>query len=291
MTHKYEAEKTQAYFTDNSKLYDLYESDEGPSPRDRILLEKILPRLGRSVTKILDYGCGAGGLLGQLAAKGYDVMGVEPNGQLRSLAIGKLRKLGLGDDRIKQGSVDQLTTLNSHDTDLCVSMGVFQYLSDDELRETLKRIRNVLTPNGNFVCTFQNALFDLFTFNKYTVDFYEHQLLPSLTDLGLDLQVAIAGVRKLITNPELPRYDRVRARDNIFVRLSNPLTIHKELGDHGFEVKDLYFYTLHPVPPLLREDQRDRVDRISSAIEVEKSQEWYGYFIGNAFLVHCGLRS
>jgi hypothetical protein len=140
------------------------------------------------------------------------------------------------------------------------------------------------------VCTFQNALFDLFTFNKYTVDFFEHQLLSPLADLGLDVQVAIAGLQKLILNPELPSYDTARARDNIFVRLSNPLTIRRELWDQGFDVKDLYFYTLHPVPPLIRRDQREQIERISSAIEVERSQEWYGYFMGNAFLVHCVAR-
>lgn len=66
MTHEYDAKKTATYFTSNSKLYSQYQ-DLGPSARDRILLEKILPKLGGAVTKVLDYGCRAGGLLCQLA--------------------------------------------------------------------------------------------------------------------------------------------------------------------------------------------------------------------------------
>lgn len=288
MTHRYDPAQTSMFFQENFELFNLYETEIGPSSRDRILLERILPGIPAAGTSLIDYGCGAGGLLTSLAEKGYDALGIEPNASLRQLAIRRLQRLGLASKhRVLHGGLDLLSSVDPHTIDLVVAMGVFQYLSEDEYTSTLKAVLRALKPNGHLVCTFQNALFDLFTFNKYTVDFFEHHLLPPLAVLGLDLEKAVAGIRSLITHPDAPQPDKSRARDSIFVRLSNPLTIKTELRTYGFELEGLYFYTLHPVPPLIKQDQRDRVDTVSQIIEVDKAQEWYGHFIGNAFLTHC----
>lgn len=287
MMHEYDPVRTSRFFAENSGLFNLYENELGPSPRDRILLEKVLPTLPDSALRIVDYGCGAGGLLAELARRGYDVLGIEPNDSMRQFAIDKLKRLGYSEERVRKGDLDQLRKIESETVDLLVAMGVFQYLSDEEYAETLKTARRILKPHGHLVCTFQNAFFDLFTFNEYTIDFFEHQLLRPLVECGLDRDKAISGLRSLVTNPELSAYDKTRARDNIFVRLSNPLTIGKQLKACGLELEDLYFYTLHPVPPLIKEDQAEKVRKVSETIEVEKSQEWYAYFMGNAFLTHC----
>lgn len=172
------------------------------------------------------------------------------------MALSKLQKLGFG-GQIWHGGLNQLQAIEEQSLDLCIVMGVFQYLPAAEYRQTLRCLHDVLKPGGSLACTFQNALLDLFTFNKYTVDFFENQLFSELAGFGLDVPKAVAGIRQLIVNPDRPSSDETRARDNIFVRLSNPLTVYRELGEFGFWIPDhLYFYTLHPIPPLIREGHR-----------------------------------
>src|SRR5437773_12155948 len=118
MTHEYDAARTAHYFSENAELYDLYANDEGPSPRDRILLEKILPKMSE-VKKVVDYGCGAGGLTAELAKEGYDILGVEPNDKLRKLAAAKLQRLGYGEERLMRGSIEALAALEKQSVDLC----------------------------------------------------------------------------------------------------------------------------------------------------------------------------
>jgi SAM-dependent methyltransferase len=286
MTHTYDRAQTLQYFSSFADLFTSYANESNLHPRDRLLLEKILSDQKSRLT-VIDYGCGGGHLLASLAQRGHNVTGIEPNAELAKLATQKLERFADSKNNVRLGGIETLSNIAPASVDLFVSMGVFQYLPGEEYVRTLQHIRRVLKPDGRLVCTFQNALFDLITFNKYTVDFFEHQLFPPLQELGLNLPNAVKSLETLIPCSELPHFTKSRARDNIFVRLSNPLTIGAELRRFGFELADLYFYEFQPVPPLIAADLGDQVREIAAALEVEKAQEWYAYFIGSAFLTHC----
>ena len=102
--------------------------------------------------------------------------------------------------------------------DLVLLMGVMQYLSDAERAEVLERVKSYLKPGGTLIATFQNGLFDLFTFNKYTVDAVTNMLLAEQLseDEARQVQSAVGG---LLAQPQAPAHSEWRARDNIFVRL------------------------------------------------------------------------
>lgn len=290
MTYEYNKQKTENFFSVNAQGFSRTNQKQPKlSTRNRILIDKILPGLSCPPKKIIDYGCGGGQLVKELYQMGYDVIGIEPNPELSSIAKEQLKKIDPRKDIIVEGGIETLERITNKSVDMFIAMGVFQYMHDSDYKKIMIEIKRILKQDGHVVCTFQNSLFDMFTFNKYTVDFYENQLFPLFEPYGLNVEKAATDIRKLIKNPGLPEYKSNRARDNIFVRLSNPLTIKGELLECGFDLIDIYFYSLFPTPPLISEEQKDVVNNIINQIEVEKSQEWYGYFIGNAFLTHFQL--
>lgn len=285
MTHIYDRNKTFNYFETLAVTYDSYADDTNLHVRDRLLLERILPSLGARKLRILDYGCGGGHLLVALAKHGHDVLGIEPGSKLQEFASEKLQQLGLPGDSVKLGGLDALQKIESHSLDMVVAMGVFQYLSESEYATALTEMNRVLKHDGHLVCTFQNSLFDLFTFNKFTVDFLEQQIFSPLAPLGLKVDAAVEQVKTLMVNPDLPKHSETRARDNIFVRLTNPLTLPEELQQFGFSIQKRHFYAFHAVPPLI--SKAVGADKVSELLEIEHSEDWQGHFTGSAFLVHC----
>jgi hypothetical protein len=133
-----------------------------------------------------------------------------------------------------------------------------------------------------------NALFDLYTFNKYTVDFMIQKILGPLVAVA-DRTKIKEGLEQLLVNPEKPGYSATRARDNIFVHLTNPLTIDGHLQRAGFRVQQKFFYEYFGLPPLLAEKHGDLAAFIRSQFEVVNATAWQGHFMANAFLAHAQL--
>lgn len=288
--HEYDPDVTARYFNDVYSVVDKQSVADNPdwylTHRDRILLKHILPRWSAAGPRILDYGCGQGRLLTHLLQQGYDATGMEKHPGMRQVALQTFSANGLSEERVLSGGVEELLALPPASFDIIVAMGVFQYVPDKEYLLTLNGIRNVLRPGGWLVCSFQNAFFDLFTFNKYTVDFFMHGLLRQ--HLSEAQRIAVEdSLRSLIAHPDLPSYLKTRARDNVFVRLTNPLTIAGELDPIGFTLQEKYFYEFFGLPPLIREKHRALADVIAKKYEVERATAWEGHFMANAFLVQA----
>lgn len=122
-------------------LYDLFDSDR----RDLDAYVAIVEEFG--ARRILDIGCGTGVLALMLAARGCDVIGVDP--AAASLAVARA-KPGAGKVRFIDGDATELPPLQ---VDLATMTGnVAQvFLSDDEWLATLAGIRDVLRPGGRVV--------------------------------------------------------------------------------------------------------------------------------------------
>jgi SAM-dependent methyltransferase len=192
--------------------------------------------------------------------------------------------------RVVPGDVGSLKDLPPKQYDFFVAMGVFQYMTKEEYDKTLVEIARLLKPNGILIATYQNALFDLYTFNKYTVDFMIRKIIGPYVS-----EVDDSGVRndieQLLVNPEKPAYSTTRARDNIFVHLTNPLTIGGHLERAGFRVQQKFFYEYFGLPPLLMEKHPALAASIRSQFEVVNATAWQGHFMANAFLTQAQLVS
>lgn len=284
MVHTFNAEQ-RAKFFDNTfatTQLDLLKKGEISHlhPRDRILLNILEKQPGG--IRILDYGCGQGRLLGELLSRGYDAYGYEPSRGMADIAA----KLFVTDAqfRIFVGPEDVLKGLSGQKFDLVLLMGVMQYVSDEERAQLFDRCRGYLHANGTLVATFQNGLFDLFTFNKYTVDCLVNMLLHGQLS-GEEAALVQGAVEGLLMNPVAPPFSPSRARDNVFVRLSNPLIAKQDLKAFGFELQTLSFYEWFGLPPLLSGQLGNISKRIKEHFEVIDASDWRGHFMANAFLV------
>ena len=285
MVHTYSAKKTKEYFDTLAEGY-----FSAYAPRDEVFLQLILPayqKKHRGKIVALDFGCGGGGLLLKMLNLGIEAKGIEKHGELFSLAQGRLEKAGFDRKNIIQGSIEALDDLPKNSFDFVVVMGVFQYLSPLQKKQLYKKIHRILKPGGHMVGTYQNALFDLFTFNKYTIDFFDQKVFKALKFDRLMGKNITDDLKSLITHPDKPDYSPKIARDNIYVETTNPLTIADELLQHNFMILQKYFYSFFPLPRLLEGKHKDKVEKFKKQFEVKRSTEWYGHFMANAFVVDC----
>ncbi len=284
MTQQFNAKKTQEYFDRQAVDF-----SEAKVPRDEIFLNLILPEYKKENKKIvaLDFGCGGGKLLLDMLKSGVDAQGIEKHDNICQLAKQRLVAAGYDSGKIIQGSIDELNQFPPAYFDFVVLMGVFQYLSAEDYGRLLKTIYKLLKPRGHLVASFQNALFDLFTFNKYTVEFFEEKFFRPLGLNELLGGELINDLKSLITNPEKPDYSPAIARDNIYVRTANPLTIADELKEYKFKLAEKYFYSFFLLPRLVEGKYKDKLKTMQEEFEVKRSREWYGYFMANAFVADC----
>lgn len=101
-------------------------------------LSPILTEPGR----ILDVGCGAGGLLVAFAQRGWDVEGMDPDH--RAVALGK-RRFGL---RLSAGIAESMT-IPDRSIDLILITGSLEHVSD--LDRTMSHCVRVLRPGGRIL--------------------------------------------------------------------------------------------------------------------------------------------
>lgn len=255
-------------------------------PRDLIFLKYIASAYAAADCRILDYGCGQGRLLSHLLKLGFDAEGMEKHDEMRAVALAETSSWSKGQPRVRPGGIEGLEALPSEQLDIFVAMGVFQYMPKTEYFRTLAQIRRLLKPGGVMIATYQNAFFDLYTFNKYTVDFIIDRLALPHVDAAHAVRIK-KGIEGLIANPDKPLYATTRARDNIFVHLTNPLTINDHLQTAGFAVSQKYFYEFFGLPPLIAGQNEAIAKSIAAKFEIDNATSWQGYFMANAFLTHA----
>ena len=286
MVHKYKGAETKKYFDSLAGGY-----FNAHAFRDEIFLKLILPeykKKNKGKIAILDFGCGGGAFLLKLLEKGVDGKGIEKHSELHHLAQKRLEESGYDKENVIKGSIKELDILPKNSFDFVILMGVLQYLSPELRTQLYEKINRLLKPKGHMVATFQNALFDLFTFNKYTVDFFQEKLFKPL---GLEKSFGkeiISDLKSLISHPDKPDYSNKIARDNIYVETTNPLTIGEELFKYNLRLTQKYFYGFFPLPRLIENKyDKDKIEKFKKQFEVVRSKEWYGHLLANAFVVDC----
>jgi ubiquinone/menaquinone biosynthesis C-methylase UbiE len=285
MPFPFNAKKTQQFFDNLAVDFSM-----AKAPRDEIFLERILKKYQqkhKGEIKALDFGCGGGALVLKMLKRGINVWGIEKHKNICGLARERLNKAGYDSAKIVQGSIDELKRLPPASFDFVVLMGVFQYLPPDQIRKLLINVHCLLKPGGHLVGSFQNALFDLFTFNKYTIDFYQEKFFKPLGIDKLFGRGLVKDLKGLITNSDKPAYLATTARDNIYVQTTNPLTIGEELKKYKFNLLQRYFYSFFFVPRIIEKEYKQRLQKLTKRFEIKRSEEWYGHFMANAFVVDC----
>ena len=213
--------------------------------------------------EILDFGCGEGSLIHIFNEKGAKkVYGIDPNDKLLSIA----QQMNSNSEFI-QGSVKELSKMKENSLDLILSANVLAYLTDEEDIEFYNQAKRILKPGGIMVLTHSNELFDLFTFNKYSVDFFKRYF-------GSDIS-------NLLSNPEEPSRNSHNIREN-------PLAYGEKLKNYDFEILRTEFINFHPKPPLISNDDPDDLDRERlDTLQYSKEDKWKLFFQCSTFGVRA----
>ena len=238
----------------------------GPYHTHRMsVVARLLRSLVLDMAMCVDFGCGDGILTEFLAHSGSTVLAIDANGEMC-----RASRERLGEHKVRAevrcGGVEVLSQIDAGSVDNLFAINVLSYFTEEEQRHFYVEAERVIKPGGNMVVMTGNELFDMFTFNVHTVDFYER-------NLGCD------NIGSLLAQPAEP--------DQIAVGMGeNPLTYRYKLMDYGFDEVQREFANLHRAPPLLMDadglndlDSRQYVD----TLDWEGRERWKLMFMCSIF--------
>jgi ubiquinone/menaquinone biosynthesis C-methylase UbiE len=149
--------QVEEFFTKTAdKWADFYNDPNPPTlqeqnlvSRMRFALEMLQARVAPG-SKVLDVGCGAGQLAGELMRRGYEAWGMDISEAMVAFARQQYHR-----DRFQAGDIERMDYAdNTFDAVTC--LGVLEYLSRDE--PALREMWRILKPGGWAVITTPSAI-------------------------------------------------------------------------------------------------------------------------------------
>jgi ubiquinone/menaquinone biosynthesis C-methylase UbiE len=121
--------------------------------RKEVVLDFVDRYAGGRSLRILDTGCGTGVIMAALLKSGHQVCGIDITPGMLSCAAETLKEFDLDDSALRLGTVEALE-FPDHSFDLCLCIGVLQYLIDDE--PALKELARITKPGGQVILSLPN---------------------------------------------------------------------------------------------------------------------------------------
>ena len=260
------------------------------------LIKRELLRFG--ARSVLDAGCGPASMLRELTGLGLTLHGFDLTPEMVAEARRVLADLGLPPSTVWEGSVLDPAAFRlppeagSQKPDAVVCCGVLPHIPEDQEDSAIRNLMSSVRPGGLVVLEARNALFALFTLNRYSHGFFLEELcqapqlrrlagetLPALDDC-LD---GLAGMFRTDLPPKRQGTTQSPGYDEILSRGHNPLVLKAKLEQAGLrEVRPL-FYHFHCLPPMF-EASLPAFFRENS-LRMEDPEDWRGYFMASAFLM------
>ena len=235
------------------KAYGFGTNPEVRYPQYEIRRERVLEVLARrDAGRLLDAGCGSADVLIELLDRGWDGDGIDFAPNMVKAARQTLTEKGYEPARVREGSITDLSAWPDKSFDVVICLGVLGYLPIEEQPKVYAEVRRVLKDKGLFLVQHVNALFDVFTMNRFTVDFYQRELLP-LFFPAAEVEELTPRIAELLANPTAPETGSRLAsvRDTLRMTTEIPFAYAEKALSFGFRETDQVFMRMHAVPPLL----------------------------------------
>lgn len=269
--------KAKAYgYGRNPKVrYPMYETR-----RERVLelLETMVP--GR----LLDAGCGTADVLQATLDVGWDAVGIDVAPNMVAGARASLQAKGHDPTRVREGTITDLSPWSDVSFDLVMCLGVLSYVPIADQPKFYSEAHRVLKPGGALIVQHVNALFDLFTLNRFTVDFYRQNLLSEFFE-GEKLDEMTSLVAGMLAHPEVPMPTSALAsvRDALPVSTEIPLIFAEKARSYGFREVDQIFMRLHTLPPHLF-SAHPELEKVAIDHEKRLCRHWTARLMAAGFL-------
>lgn len=286
------SEEVLDYYARNwDKIANCYSMGEDGLPSDPAWYRRRLYQEFLDLTRpasVLDIGCGGGWTVLDAIERGVDARGIEPIAELKEFGVQLLQRGGHDGSRITQDDLSSLANLPAASEDCIALLSVLPHVPQDRWDAVHSDIARVLKPGGRLIAAYRNELFDLFTFNSITMEFYDMALWNNAVCSSLRNNETLEMLKGLITNPNLPGPYFTAAKDKSFGNLarmkSNPMTMSSYLGKFNLRIERTRFFHFHCVPPILASSVGD-FRSINHQMELSMSDDWRAHFMAAIFMV------
>lgn len=283
------------YSTWSDSYYDdYYASGKAYPPVHTRIVRDELAALGGG--SLLDAGCGPSSMLRDLGGLSLDLYGFDLTPQMVQEAKRVMTKMGVAEKNIWQGSVlvseDFKRRGPSSGFDAAICFGVLPHIPEGADISVMSNLRNAVRPGGLVLLEARNQLFSLFTFNRYSHDFFMEELIRSQDILtgSTDEQPALREVLselKDMFRTDLPPVRQGKqdepGYDEVLSRTHNPLVLKEQFRQIGFANVRLLFYHYHCLPPMFENRFSEYFRRQS--VNLEDPSDWRGHFMASAVIV------
>jgi len=286
------SEEVLDYYARNwDRIANCYSMDADGLPSDpawyrRRLYQQFLDRARPA--SVLDIGCGGGWTVLDAIERGVNARGIEPVAELKEFGAKLLQKHGHDSSRITQDDLATLANLPTASEDCIALLSVLPHVPRDRWDAVHLDIARVLKLGGRFIAAYRNELFDLFTFNGITMEFYDMALWNNAICSSLRNNGTLEMLKGLITNPNVPGPYFTAAKDKSFGNLarikSNPMTMPSYMEQFNLRVERTRFFHFHCVPPILASGVSD-FRTINHQMELNMSDDWRAHFMAAIFMV------
>jgi ubiquinone/menaquinone biosynthesis C-methylase UbiE len=275
------------YYSDNSSKYHSCYDGEGDYPANSFRLEiarHLIKQLSPKPVRILDAGCGDARVLAELVKDGFDCVGFDNNELMLELGAKVLGEYEIDVGRIRNASIYEIPHPDaSFDAVLC--LGVVSNLPDHD--KIFKEFKRVLKPGGRVIASFTNQLFDIFTFNQYTID----MCIDLMSEAKIPNQVirdVSDKLRSLIKLEEVPTpfkamFDTDINKTGVALEKYSQLNIAEKLQSRGFQLEEIRHYHYHPMQPRFERQYLDLFMNHAQSLETV-NYDWKGALLCSALV-------
>ena len=295
MESRLEDQVKACYSTWSTTYFDEYYGEQAPYPPVQVdLVTRLLNEHGART--VLDAGCGPASMMRRLP-EDLDVYGFDLTPEMVTEAKRVLAERGVGEEMVWQGSVLDPTAYRPPDRadltfDAAICVGVLPHIPETNDAGVIGNLRDSVVDGGLVVVEARNALFSLFTLNRYSHEFFMDQLIPleelrrSAGSEADELESAVSKLEAMFRmdqppvrkgKQDEPGYDEILSRNH------NPLVVAELFRDAGLtDVRTLFFH-FHSLPPMFGSRVPELFRRSSEGME--NPTDWRGYFMASAFMV------
>jgi SAM-dependent methyltransferase len=237
-------------------------------------------------SSIVDAACGNGFFTCYMQEQGYDVLGFDfaETGIIDSKKIAE--KIGVPTDIFHVGDHNYFKGMESESVDVICGLGWMRYLEESVRDFIYKETFRVLKPNGCFIVSNDNQLFDIFAMNNHTIDFWS-DVIVSLSEVNNLLPSG--NVKEALSNEiKLPtrKFSDRSVSKLITKHIENPLAFGKLVESYGYKLEKNVFPDCHLLPPFLEKQvDPDKLENLKGKISLQHAEgDWRTIFMGFEFV-------
>jgi SAM-dependent methyltransferase len=249
-------------------------------------------------TSVLDAGCGPASMLRDLKLPGLQRFGFDLTPEMVNEARAVLGAQGIPEAHIWQGSVLDSHSFNPPSKaigdgfDAAICFGVLPHVPEQADALVLRHLHDAVRPGGLVAIEARNALFALFTLNRYSRAFFRDALIDEATlrrqagEEGEAIERALAELDcqfRLDLPPVRKGYEGEQGYDEVLSRTHVPMLLQNAAQSVGLRDVRVLFYHYHALPPMLERVVPKLFRRAS--LEMEDPNDWRGLIMASAFIL------